>query len=244
MSSTRLWVPVLAVVLSASTHGALTQAPTAPAASPAASKDWKADVERRRAALIAKAGPPTDTATRDQLLKMRDEDQQARGIDAASRSKGHVEVATNLNAIDDALTQQLKVIVQSRSWPTVGMVGIEASNAAMLILTHTRDHAWQVSLLPMLENLADQKKIDGSALALVIDKELVFEGKLQRYGTQFKSMEDGTIAMYSVEDPGGLDRERAEVMLPPIDVYKGMLADMYHLKVSSKIVMATAQTSK
>jgi hypothetical protein len=242
--STRVWVLGLAVVFSASTHAASSQPQSAPAASSAAPIDWKADVEHRRAALIAKSGPPTDPATRDQLLKMRDEDQQARGIDAASRAKGHVEVATNLNAIDDALTQQLKVIVQSKGWPSVGMVGIDASNAAMLILTHTRDHAWQVSLLPLLENLADQKKIDGSALALVIDKELVFEGKLQRYGTQFKSMEDGTIAMYSVEDPGGLDRERAEVMLPPIDIYKGMLADMYHLKVSNKVVMATPQTGK
>jgi hypothetical protein len=242
--STRVWVLGLVVVFSASTHASFSQAPSAPVAKTPTPSDWKADVERRRAALIAKAGPLTDTATRDQLLKMRDEDQQARGIDAASRSKGHVEVATNLTAIDDALTQQLKVIVQSRGWPSVGMVGIEASNAAMLILTHTRDHAWQVSLLPLLENLADQKKIDGSALALVIDKELVFEGKLQRYGTQFKSMEDGTIAMYSVEDPGGLDRERAEVMLPPIDIYKGMLADMYHLKVTNKVVMATPQTGK
>jgi hypothetical protein len=242
--STRVWVLGLAVVISASTPAAFSQPQSAPAATAAAPSDWKADVERRRADLIAKAGPPTDTALRDQLLKMRDEDQQARGVDAASRAKGRVEVATNLNAIDDALTAQLKVIVQSRGWPTVGMVGLDASNAAMLVLTHTRDHAWQVSMLPLLENLADQKKIDGSALALVIDKELVFEGKLQRYGTQFKSMDDGTIAMYSVEDPGGLDRERAEVMLPPIDIYKGMLADMYHLKVSNKVVMATPQTGK
>jgi hypothetical protein len=75
----------------------------------------------------------------------------------------------------------------------------------------------------------------------VIDKELVSEGKLQRYGTQFKNMDDGTIAMYGVEDPGGLDRQRARVMLPPIEVYKQMLAQRYHLKVTNKVAMAVAQ---
>ncbi|WP_255484413.1 DUF6624 domain-containing protein [Granulicella sp. 5B5] len=209
------------------------------AASPAANTDWKAQIEARRQALIAKNGPGTDVAERDELLKMRGEDQRARGI--GTQGKGAVQIATNLTAIDNALTEELKVLVKAKGWPTISQVGIEASNAAMLILTHTRDHAWQVGMLPELENLADEKKIDPSALALVIDKELVYEGKLQRYGTQFKQMADGSIAMYSVEDPGGLDRERAEVMLPPIDVYKGMLAGMYHLKVSNKIVMAVAQ---
>ncbi len=172
---------------------------------------------------------------------MRGEDRRARGVDAGAKSKGHVEIATNLTEIDDALTNELKLLVKAKGWPTISMVGIDASNAAMLVLTHTRDHSWQVSLLPGLVNLADEKKIDASALALVVDKELVYEGKLQRYGTQFKQTEDGSIAMYGVEDPGWLDRERAEVMLPPIDVYKGMLAGMYHLKMSNKIVMAVAQ---
>jgi hypothetical protein len=210
-------------------------------AAPAAGTDWMADVVRRREALVAKNGPGTDASYRGELLKMRDQDQQARGMNPDARSKGHIEVATNLAEIDAALTNQLKADVKAKGWPTISMVGIDASNAAMLILTHTRDHAWQVSMIPLLINLADEKKIDGSSLALVIDKELVFEGKLQRYGTQFKQMEDGTLAMYGVEDPGGLDRERASAMLPPIDVYKTMLAQTYHLKVSNKVVMAVAQ---
>jgi hypothetical protein len=210
-------------------------------AAPAANTDWKADIQRRHDALVAANGPGTDAAYRTELLKMRDQDQQARGMNPDAKSKGHVEIATNLAEIDAALTDELKLDVKSKGWPTISLVGIDASNAAMLILTHTRDHAWQVSLIPMLIDLADEKKIDGSSLALVIDKELVFEGKLQRYGTQFKQMDDGTIAMYGVEDPGGLDRQRATAMLPPIDVYKSMLAQTYHLKVSNKVVMAVAQ---
>ena len=85
----------------------------------------------------------------------------------------------------------------------------------MLILTHTSDHAWQRQLLPQLQELADANKIDLSPLALVIDKELVAEGKLQRYGSQFKFF-NGEIAMYAVENPATLDQRRAKALLPPM----------------------------
>jgi len=198
---------------------------------------WQKYIQQRHQELITLNGPGTNAALRDELLKMRDEDQQARGIGPA-KGAGPVQIASNLAEIDAALTAQLKTIVDGNGWPTIAMVGIDASNAAMLVLTHTHDHAWQASLLPQLASLADHKKIEGSALAFVIDKDLVAQHQLQRYGTQFKSMPDGTIAMYGVEDPAELDKRRTMVMLPPIDAYEQQLAAMYHLKVSGKIVSA------
>ena len=201
---------------------------------------WQADLERRHAALVTQNGPGTDAALRAQLLTMRDADQSARGISHGQPAhEGKLQMATNMIDIDASLTSQLKQIVAKDGWPTIGLVGLDASNAAMLVLTHTQDHAWQVSLLPQLESLADAGKIDGSALAVVIDKELVSEGKLQRYGTQFKVM-DGELAMLGVEDPGDLDARRARIFLPPMSVYKQMLSQMYHLKAGNRIVMATA----
>ncbi len=122
-------------------------------------------------------------------------------------------------------------------WPVIAMVGIDASNDAMTILTHTPDHAWQASLLPRLEKLSAEGKIDGSALAAVVDKELVSEGKLQRYGTQFKVV-DGKMAMIAVEDPAGLDARRAMVFLMPIKAYEEMLEQTYHLPLSDAVVPA------
>src|SRR6185369_10395085 len=109
-----------------------------------------------------------------------------------------------LPATDQRLTQALKQIVAEKGWPTIQLVGIEASNGAMLILTHSADHAWQRALLPMLEQFAEADKIDASMLALVVDKQLVADGKLQRYGSQFKFI-NGKMAMYAVEDPTHLD---------------------------------------
>jgi len=210
-------------------------------ASDAQDQAWKADLAKRHQELIDRNGSGTNEGLRAQLLAMRDADKAARGV-ANGQPKDKLRMASNLDEIDSQLTADLKAIVTKSGWPTIATVGIDASNAAMLVLTHTRDHAWQLSLLPLLESLADQGRIDGAPLAMVVDKELVSEGKLQRYGTQFKYTGDG-MAMYGVEDPGGLDAERAKAGLMPMEVYKGQLEQMYHMKVTGKIVMATPQAS-
>jgi hypothetical protein len=67
----------------------------------------------------------------------------------------------------------------------------------------------------------------------------VAEGKLQRYGSQFKFI-NGGMAMYAVEDQATLDQRRAKALLPPMDVYKEQLSQIYHLKATDDVVMAPA----
>jgi hypothetical protein len=147
------------------------------------------------------------------------------------------EMLAKLPATDQRLTQELEHIVHEKAWPTISLVGIEASNGAMLILTHSANHAWQRSLLPTLEQLAEADKIDASSLALVVDKQLIADGKLQRYGSQFKFI-NGKMAMYAVEDPSHLDERRAKALLPPLDVYKQILGQIYQLQATDDVVMA------
>jgi len=209
--------------------GAATPAQAAPASLPA----WETTLEARRKQLIEQNGPGTDAPLREELLKMYSTDQTARGLSGTPAAS-----MKELSATDAELTVELKQIVDQKGWPTIALVGIEASNAAMTVLTHSADHAWQLHLLPTLEQLADAGKIDPSALALVVDKELVSEGKLQRYGSQFKAV-NGGMAMFGVEDPDQLDQRRAKALLPPMKDYKEVLERMYHLKATNAIVSAT-----
>ncbi|MBA0083533.1 MAG: hypothetical protein HRJ53_00910 [Acidobacteria bacterium Pan2503] len=39
----------------------------------------------------------------------------------------------------------------------------------------------------------------------------------------------GKIAIWPVEDPEHLEERRARYLLPPMDVYRKMLGDMYHM---------------
>jgi len=191
----------------------------APAAPPA----WEAAIAARRQELIAQNGPGTDAALRDRLLQMRDLDQTARGLKLSSSpsAASSQERLQHLTETDLQLTSELKSIIAEKGWPTITLVGIDASDAAMLLL----------------EQLADSRKIDAAPLALVVDKESVAAGRPQRYGSQFKLV-NGHMAMYAVEDPGNLDTIRARAMLPPMDVYKQLLARMYGLKVSNDIITA------
>jgi muconolactone delta-isomerase len=205
---------------------------------------WQLTIKARREQLIQQNGPGTDAALRNQLLVMRDKDQAVRGFAGGKQVSGMTpDMLAKMPGTDAELTSELKQIVDQKGWPTIWLVGIDASNAAMLVLTHSADHAWQAKLLPRLEQLADASQIDASSLALVVDKELVSEGKLQRYGTQFKFV-NGEMAMFGVEDPGGLDHIRARALLPPMDVYKQMLSQIYHVKAGSAIVSATPSAAK
>ena len=202
---------------------------------------WEIAARNRRDELVQKNGTGTDLPLQKQLLKMRDEDQAVRGFVHGQRASNMThEGIAKLPATDQRLTQALKQIVAEKGWPTIQLVGIEASNGAMLILTHSADHAWQRALLPMLEQFAEADKIDASMLALVVDKQLVADGKLQRYGSQFKFI-NGKMAMYAVEDPTHLDDRRAKALLPPMNVYKQMLAQIYQLQTTDDVVMAVAQ---
>jgi hypothetical protein len=235
--------PLLPLLALALVHPAPAQTAQPASAKPAATTPakadpaWKTAIDARRKQLIDQNGPGTDTALRDQLLQMRSTDQAARGF-IPSSGESQQQMLQKLPATDAQLTAQLKQIVAQKGWPTISLVGIDASNAAMLLLTHSPDHAWQLQLLPQLDQLADAGKIDPSTLAFVVDKELVSEGKLQRYGSQFKYV-NGSMAMYGVEDPGGLDQQRARALLPPIDVYKQQLSAMYHIPTSNAIISPT-----
>jgi hypothetical protein len=199
---------------------------------------WMNDLAARHEELIKRNGPGTDAALRARLLEMGEKDQSARGmVQGHPVDKDKMVVAANLAQIDERLTAELKEIVARHGWPTIAMVGYKASTDAMLILTHSQDHAWQRAMTPKLEALAAKGKIDGSGLALVVDKELVSEGKKQRYGTQFKEV-NGKMEMFAVEDPEGLDARRASVFLMPMEAYEQLLTQMYHLQVSDQVASA------
>jgi hypothetical protein len=195
--------------------------------------EWVARVASRQQALVEKNGVGTDSVLRDRLLVMLASDQQARIelVDSAKKG-GQQPDPRNLIPSDRQLTAELKQIVSRDGWPTIQLVGFEASNAAMFILIHTEDHVWQRSLLPLLEQLSREDKIDGSQLATLIDKELVEAGKPQLYGTQFK-IEGQHMEVYDVEDRAALDARRAAAMLPPMDVYRQMLTTAYGMAVDA-----------
>jgi hypothetical protein len=184
-------------------------------------------------------GTGTDSALREKLHAMFVRDQDARSfMTTLPLAEWTDSLAKQQQDTDAALTLQLKEIVATRGWPTFRMVGVDGSGQAMLILNHSADHAWQSKMLPQLEKLAENGEIDGSDFAMFVDKTLISAGKPQRYGMSFKFV-DGKMQMYAVEDPDHLAERRERAMLPPLAIYKHMLAELYHLKETDEITQPT-----
>ena len=197
----------------------------------AAAKSFERRLAAAKAELVRINGNGTDQELRAELLAMRKTDQGIRNKMFALPNDQQGTLEPELERTDATLTAKLKNIVASHGWPTIALVGFDGSQAAALILIHSPDHDFQRSLLPELQELVKQKKIVGSDIATLIDKTLVAQGKPQRFGTQFAWQGESPMVMDRVEDPAHLDERREMYLLPPMSLYKRMLAEMYHREV-------------
>jgi hypothetical protein len=160
---------------------------------------------------------------------MKEEDQALR-LKMIDNPGSEYEIQQQLEAVDKKLTAELKEIVQTHGWPTIRLVGKEASESAALILNHSPDHDFQREWIPKLQKLADQDKIVGADLALIIDKVLLSEGKPQLFGNVFR-FEGNFMIMQPVQDREHLDDRRARYLLPPIKEYIKIMEELYHKKL-------------
>ena len=199
---------------------------------PLRSQDWEAEGQKKADALIKKNGSGTELKLQKRLLEMKEEDQAIRhkAFNAPVDKVKENELFKDMEAVDRKLTAELKEIVQKYSWPTIRLVGMQASQAATLILNHSPDHDFQRELLPKLSKMVEQDEIVGSDLGPIIDKLLLSEGKPQLLGSVFR-FEGEFMIMEPVEDPEHLDQRRAQYLLPPMKEYIKTMEDIYHKKV-------------
>jgi len=81
--------------------------------------------------------------------------------------------------------RQLQAIITKHGWPTIELVGEEASNASWLIAQHA-DHnlEFQKQCLDLMKRLP-KKSVLSKNIAYLTDRILVSQNKPQKYGTQF-----------------------------------------------------------
>jgi len=192
-------------------------------------------IEQRIQQLVRLNGKGTDAALRRQLVAMGKLDQQVRKpfetmfSRAAKPTEAEVRAVTDrVDRTDRQLTAQLMTIVARYGWPTIHLVGLDASSSATIILVHSPDHDFQRRLLPQLETLVAEDKIVGSDVAVLIDKLLQADGKLQRFGTVFH-VGNGEAILDPIEDPAHVDERRAKYLLPSIDEFKQSFAAAFHV---------------
>ncbi len=134
-----------------------------------------------------------------------------------------------MEAVHRANATRLRQLIAVHGWPGRAKVGAAAARAAWRIVQHAiGEPAFLRAMLPiMAAEAASDPGADPAEIAMLDDRIRVFEGRLQRYGTQYDWNDAGTsmVPIGGVEEPETVDARRAAVGLPPIEWSRAPAAD-------------------
>lgn len=117
----------------------------------------------------------------------------------------------DMEAVHRANAARLRDIITLIGWPTRSKVGNEASQAAWLIAQHAIGEAsFMRHCYALMQNVLDD--INPQNVAYLYDRICYFEGRPQRYGTQYYDEQH----MYPVENKEAVNTLREALQLPPI----------------------------
>ncbi|MCL1059146.1 hypothetical protein L2729_14290 [Shewanella gelidimarina] len=172
-----------------------------------------------------------NSSLQSELIRMGVADQNIRNeVGKAGWTNAPKELLEKLLQIDESNTIRLKAIVKEYSWVTKDLVGTEGLGAAFLIIQHSPDVTFKEQMLPHLKkSYLNDEGITGQQVALLTDRVLISQGNKQIYGTQ-ADISDGKVVFSPIEDEANVDKRRADMKMPPLDLYLKLMEEMYGIK--------------
>ena len=123
-----------------------------------------------------------------------------------------------MQAIHDANAARLAAIMEEHRWPGESRVGRDGAEAAWLIAQHAiAQPAMQRAALTALWEATERGDVPALQAAMLEDRIRTFEGRPQRYGTQFDWDSNGELSPLPIEDPDGVDGRRRKPGLTPLE---------------------------
>jgi hypothetical protein len=151
------------------------------------------------------------------LKRIADEDQEVRTRPSLS--------PTEEAAVDRRHRPEIDRIHAQYGWLKASVAGKDAAHMFWLLVQH-QDAELQRRLLPEMERAVSERQASRADYALLYDRVMVGEGKLQRWGSQTKCV-DGKAVLDPVEDPAGLDDRRRALFMQPVEQYLDVLTDQF-----------------
>lgn len=152
----------------------------------------------------------------EELLAMAREDLKVRAQLAADGSlfRGY---HPEMRAVHDRNAARLRAIVDARGWPGERQVGKEAAEAAWQIAQHAiAQPQFQRRILALIQQAVQEGNAPALQAAMLEDRIRCFEGRPQRYGTQFDWDADGRMSPLPLDDPDQVDNRRRDIGLEPL----------------------------
>ena len=154
---------------------------------------------------------------RRELLGMARLDDETRAELAATGELFDAGYEPRMARVHERNARRLRRIIQSVGWPGTDLVGPDGAEAAWLVLQHAiAEPELLRRTLPLLEAAARSGVADPAHAALLEDRIRFFEGRPQRFGTQFDWDAEGHLSPGEVEEPERLDDRRRAAGLPPL----------------------------
>lgn len=154
---------------------------------------------------------------RDELLEMARRDRQVRAELVASGELFDVGYEPRMARVHERNARRLRRIIESVGWPGTDLVGLDGAEAAWLILQHAiAEPDLQRHALPLVQAAVREGTASPRQAAMLEDRIRFFEGRPQRYGTQFDWDAEGNLSPGDVEEPRRLDERRRAIELPPL----------------------------
>lgn len=132
------------------------------------------------------------------------------------------------SSVDQASQQRMKEIIDKDGWPTIHLVGEEASRAAWLLVQHAPDLEFMEQCLALMKTYGPDE-VKPNNVAFLEDRVLMLNGKPQVYGTQFEGRGD-SMHVYEVADPEHLDKRRANMGLDSFAENEARIRKLYKTK--------------
>ena len=150
-----------------------------------------------------------NAALRDELVAMAAEDQRVRAQLAAGGSlfDGY---HPRMEEVHRRNAARLTEVIEQHGRPGRGVVGEDGARAAWLVLQHAIAHPdLQRQGLVLLREAVARGDVPAVEAAMLEDRVRVFEGRPQRYGTQFDWDENGQLNPLPIEDEANVDVRRS-----------------------------------
>jgi hypothetical protein len=161
-------------------------------------------------------GPATEIAP-DVAAAIRAELDRRRVHDQAVRTDP--DRRDEMKKVDADNTAYLKDVVMRHGWIDVKRFGVNAADAAFLIVQHSGDFPLMLAALPKIESDVKARRLSSQNYAFLYDRIHFMLGGKQRYGTQLVRSAAGKWVVSRLEDPDHVDQRRREIGLSPLRDY-------------------------
>lgn len=159
-----------------------------------------------------------------ELDTLYDNDQKYRNLSAKKakefgRESKEFKAALALTKRQDSLNlTQIEKLIAKYGWLGPRKVGSRGSRAFYLVVQHA-SLPIQEKYLPVMRRAAKEGNASKDDLAFLEDRVLIRQGKMQIYGSQMKTDENGVNYPIKLKDPKNVDRRRFNVGLEPMSQY-------------------------